>query len=75
MDRAAALAGAAMAPGGTHLTRQAASALCHVTSAAAMAWEAAQLDDPARLAMAGMGPAPPRAAARPAGGGRVAPDE
>ena len=54
MGRAAALAGAAMAPGGIHLTRQAASALYHVASAAAMAWEAAQLDDPARLAMAGM---------------------
>ena len=54
MARAAALAEVAMAPGGTHLTRQAASALYHVTSAAAMAWEAARLDDPARLAMAGM---------------------
>ena len=54
MERAAALAGAAMAPAGSHLTRQAASALYHVTSAAAMAWEAARLDDPARLAMAGM---------------------
>ena len=54
MARAAALAGAAMAPGGVHLTRQAASALYHVTSAAAMAWEAARLDDPNRLAMAGM---------------------
>ncbi len=54
MDRAAALAGTAMAPGGVHLTRQAASALYHVTSVAAMAWEAARLDDPARLAMARM---------------------
>jgi len=54
MERAADLAVAAMAPEGAHLTRQAASALYHVTSAAAMAWEAAQLDDPDRLAMAGM---------------------
>ena len=54
MARAAGLAEAAMAPGGTHLTRQAASALYHVASAAAMAWEAARLEDPARLAMAGM---------------------
>ncbi len=54
MSRAAGLAEAALAPGGTHLTRQAASALYHVASAAAMAWEAARLDDPARLAMAGM---------------------
>jgi len=54
MARAAGLAEAALAPGGTHLTRQAASALYHVASAAAMAWEAARLDDPARLAMAGM---------------------
>ena len=54
MARAADLAEAALAPGGTHLTRQAASALYHVASAAAMAWEAARLDDPARLAMAGM---------------------
>ncbi len=54
MARAAGLAEAAMAAGGTHLTRQAASALYHVASAAAMAWEAARLDDPARLAMAGM---------------------
>jgi len=44
----------AMARAGTHLTRQAASAFYHVASAAAMAWEAARLDDPARLAMAGM---------------------
>jgi len=54
MERAADLAVAAMAPEGAHLTRQAASALYHVTSAAAMAWEAAQLDDSDRLAMAGM---------------------
>lgn len=43
-----------MSPGGVHLTRQAASALYHATSAAAMAWEAARLGDPGRLAMAGM---------------------
>jgi len=54
MARAAALTEAAMASDGVHLTRQAASALYHVTSAAAMAWEAARLDDPDRLAMAGM---------------------
>ena len=34
--------------------RQAASALYHVTAAAAMAWEAARTTDPARLAMARM---------------------
>ena len=54
LDRAVALTEAAMAPGGDRLARQAASALYHVTSAAGMAWEAAQLHDPARLAMAGM---------------------
>ena len=54
MARAAGLAEATMAPGATHLTRQAASALYQVTSAAAMAWEAERLDDPARLVMAGM---------------------
>ena len=52
LGRAVTLARAAMAEGGTHLARQAASALYHVTSAAALAWEAARLDDPGRLAMA-----------------------
>jgi len=53
IDRAIALADAARA-GDTHLARQAASALYHVTSAATMAWEAAAMRDPARLAMADM---------------------
>ncbi len=53
LDRAISLTDAARA-GGPHLARQAASALYHVTSAATMAWEAAVLRDPARLAMAAM---------------------
>jgi alkylation response protein AidB-like acyl-CoA dehydrogenase len=36
------------------LARQAASALYHATTALAMAWEAARLDDPARRTLAGM---------------------
>ena len=54
LGRAVLLARAAMASGGAHLARQAASALYHVASAAALAWEAARLDDPGRLAMARM---------------------
>jgi hypothetical protein len=49
-DRAAALA--ARAQDNPALARQAASTLYHLTSAAAMAWEAARLADPARLALA-----------------------
>jgi hypothetical protein len=45
---------AAQRDGGEILTRQAASALYHVTSAAAMAWEAGQLQDPDRLVLARM---------------------
>jgi CO/xanthine dehydrogenase Mo-binding subunit len=52
LDRAVALAGAAGAD--PALARQAASALYHLTSAAAMAWEAARIEDPLRLALAGM---------------------
>jgi hypothetical protein len=54
LDRACALADAAQGAGGEVLARQAASALYHVTSAAAMAWEAGRLDDPHRLALARM---------------------
>lgn len=50
--RALALAEAAQAKGGEALTRQAASALYHLTSAAALAWEAGQLKAPARLTLA-----------------------
>jgi len=50
--RAFALADAALRDAA--LARQAASALYHVTSALAMAWEAARLDDPARLELAAM---------------------
>ncbi len=49
-DRAAALA--ARAQESPALARQAASALYHLTSAAAMAWEAARLGDKARLDLA-----------------------
>ena len=49
-DRAAALADTAQSE--PALARQAASALYHVTSAAAMAWEAAKLGDPARTELA-----------------------
>ncbi|MCR0982147.1 acyl-CoA dehydrogenase family protein [Roseomonas populi] len=52
LDRAIALAEAAQ--GDPSLARQAASALYHVTSAAAMAWEAARLGMPERLALARM---------------------
>ena len=38
--------------GGPATVRQAASALYHVTSAAAMAWEAARLGDPRRARLA-----------------------
>ncbi len=50
--RAFALADAALCD--ATLARQAASALYHATTALAMAWEAARLDDPARRALAGM---------------------
>jgi len=54
LDRACVLMDAAQADGGEVLARQAASALYHVTSAAAMAWEAGRLQDPHRLALARM---------------------
>jgi len=54
LERACALLDAAQQEGGEVLTRQGASALYHVTSAAAMAWEAGRLDDPHRLALARM---------------------
>ena len=41
-----------MDEGGEILSRQAATALYNVTTAAAMAWEAAKLDDPRRLTLA-----------------------
>lgn len=50
MDRAIALAEAAQ--GDVAQTRQAASALYHLTSAAALAWEAQRLNAPHRLALA-----------------------
>ena len=50
LDRAIALARAAGAR--AELTRQAASALYHITSAAAMAWEAGRLGDAARAGLA-----------------------
>ena len=52
-ERAFALARAA-GDGRPELARQAASGLYHATSAAAMAWEAARLGDPHRLALARM---------------------
>ena len=52
LDRAIELARVAEADGAK--TRQAASALYHVTTAAAMAWEAERLKDPRRLALARM---------------------
>lgn len=51
-DRAAALA--LRAQDNPALARQAASAIYHVTSAAAMAWESERLADPDRLALAGL---------------------
>ena len=51
-DRAAALAQAAAREGGDALARRAASALYHVTTACAMAWESRQLGKPQRLALA-----------------------
>jgi alkylation response protein AidB-like acyl-CoA dehydrogenase len=50
LDRAITLARSAGAQ--PALTRQAASALYHITSAAAIAWEAGRLGDPARAALA-----------------------
>jgi alkylation response protein AidB-like acyl-CoA dehydrogenase len=52
LARAEALARRAGEQDGKALARQAASALYHVTSAAAMAWEAERLDQPRRLALA-----------------------
>ncbi|GGF19701.1 oxidoreductase [Aliidongia dinghuensis] len=52
LARAEALARRAGEDGGTASARQAASALYHVTSAAALAWEADRLDHPRRLALA-----------------------
>ncbi len=54
LDRACALTDAAQSASGEVLARQSASALYHVTSAAAMAWEAGRLQDPHRLALARM---------------------
>ncbi|HEY0420387.1 MAG TPA: acyl-CoA dehydrogenase family protein, partial [Acetobacteraceae bacterium] len=54
LARAIALCEAAQRPDGTALTRQAASALYHVTSAAAMAWEAERLGNARRLRLARM---------------------
>ena len=54
LDRACALMDASYGDGGEVLARQAASALYHVTAAAAMAWEAGRLQDPHRLALARM---------------------
>ncbi len=51
-DRAASLA--QVAADDPALARQAASALYHLTSAAAMTWESAQLRDPSRLTLARM---------------------
>lgn len=51
-ERAASLAQAA--PDEPALARQAASALYHLTSAAAITWESARLPDPTRLALARM---------------------
>ncbi|MBX9701771.1 MAG: hypothetical protein K2X74_20215, partial [Acetobacteraceae bacterium] len=50
LDRAVALAGRAQSD--PALARQAASALYHLTSAAAMAWEAARIGDPDRALLA-----------------------
>jgi alkylation response protein AidB-like acyl-CoA dehydrogenase len=54
LERACALADAAQSADGEVLARQTASALYHVASAAAMAWEAGRLQDPHRLALARM---------------------
>jgi alkylation response protein AidB-like acyl-CoA dehydrogenase len=54
LDRAIRLSEAAQGEGGDVLARQAASALYHVTSAAAMAWESGRLKDPRRLKLARM---------------------
>jgi hypothetical protein len=54
VERACLLAEAAQGADGEKLARQSASALYHVASAAAMAWEAGRLQDPRRLALARM---------------------
>ncbi len=52
IERVERLAQAAAADGGDALTRRAASALYHLTTAAAMAWEAAQIGNGDRLELA-----------------------
>jgi hypothetical protein len=52
LGRVSRLAEQAAAEGGVAITRQAASALYHLTSAVAMAWEARRADQPRRLALA-----------------------
>jgi acyl-CoA dehydrogenase len=52
MARATALADAAVADGGEALARRAASALYHLTTAVAMAWESARIGTPERLQLA-----------------------
>lgn len=52
MARAGALAQAAVADGGEALARRAASALYHITTAVAMAWESARIGTPERLHLA-----------------------
>ncbi|MEZ5559794.1 MAG: acyl-CoA dehydrogenase family protein [Pseudomonadales bacterium] len=54
MPRALQLAGAAANAGAEALARRAASGLYHVTSAVAMAWEAARIGSPYRAWLAGM---------------------
>ena len=51
IQRAAQLANAAAADGGDALARRAASALYHLTSAVAMAWEAHRIGKPERLVL------------------------
>ncbi len=70
LTRAMELAQAARREGGEALARQAASALYNVTSAAAMGWEAGRLDDPCRLAAAGLVLTHRGTAPRSAGSGR-----
>jgi len=52
LQRCVALADAATAEGGEALARRAASALYHITSAIAMAWEASRIGTPHRLQLA-----------------------
>ena len=53
-ERAVALAQVAAAEGGEALARRAASALYHLTTACAMAWEATRIGKPGRLLLAGL---------------------